>query len=143
MKVKIKILGLILLFLVSCRERTNIFDPGTDDFIPPPPISLAWPTHAIYDSYGYLIGIRFQVDFAEDFEKTLIIHNELYQDISMRVAFDVTVEQGDCVYIQDVYANYALGTYCLKIFFGGVPIGCCPLSIISEGGSMIVKGIPE
>lgn len=142
MKVQIKILGLILLFLISCRERNNMFDVGSDGFIPPPPIDNTWVSALYYDpSSGYLIGVQIQIDFAEAFEKDLVISHEFYQDISIRTEFNADITTGTTSYAVEIYGPYEVGGYRLKIYFGGMPIGSCPFSIVGETGRLIVEGI--
>lgn len=111
------------------------------NFVPPPPIALAWPTEAFYDTTGQLIGIRIQIDFADEFEKNLILTHMFYQDISLRTEFDLEVNTGTISYAVEIYGPYQVGDYCLKIYFGEMPIGSCPFSIVSETGRLIVEGV--
>jgi hypothetical protein len=118
------LLGLV--FVCSCRERDNMFDVGSDDFIPPPPIF--WHDSLVTGLYGgvdsTLIGFRFHVKFADEFERTLIIHNELYYTDSLLFdQFDEVVGQGSIDYIHEVYGDIEEGPYYFRMFFGGLPIG--------------------
>jgi hypothetical protein len=71
-----------------------------------------------------LIGVRFIVEFSDPFEKTLIIHNELYyEDTTLFAQFDETVGQGSMHFIHDVYGDFNEGAYYFRMFFGGLPIG--------------------
>lgn len=120
------LLLIYMLVAFSCRERDNIFDMGSDEFIPPPPIfwhdSLVTGIYHAVDST--LIGFRFKMEFADEFQRTLIIHNELYYtDTILFVQFDEIVGQGNIRYVHDVYDDINEGPYYLRIFFGGLPIG--------------------
>ena len=64
-----------------------------------------------------------------------------YQDISLRTEFDLEVNTGITRYAVDIYGPYEVGDYCLKIYFGGMPIGSYPFSIVSETGRLIVEGV--
>lgn len=115
-----------LLLLISCRERNNMFDFGSDDFAPPPPIF--WHDSLVTGIYGgadsTLVGVRFNVEFADEFEKTLIIHSELYYgDTSLFAQFNETVGQGSMRFVHDVYGDINEGAYYFRMFFGGLPIG--------------------
>lgn len=125
MKVRLYLLLVLLIAVTTCRERNNMFDVGSDDFVPPPPIY--WHDSLItglYNQEDTLIGVRFKVEFADEFERTLVIHNELYYTDSILFAiFDATVGQGNIHYIHDVYGSFQEGAYFFRIFFGGLPIG--------------------
>ena len=110
-------------------------------FVLPPPIALAWSKEAFYDTTGQLIGIRIQIDFADEFEKNLILTHMFYQDISMRTEFDLEVNTGITHYVVDIYGPYEVGDYCLKIYFGGMPIGSCLFSVVADTGRLIVEGV--
>lgn len=143
MKLNFKIVGLLALLLISCRERNNMFDTGSSSFIPPPAIFDARATMAYYNSQGYLIGIKFEINFVAEFEKVTILHNTLYEltDSSRieMVSFDVTMKQGDLYYTEDVYAGYDVGLYYLTIYFGGIPIGAATFAIVAEDNSLVIK----
>lgn len=118
------LLGFIFVF--SCRERNNMFDAGSDDFVPPPP--LFWHDSLVTGIYGgpdsTLNGFRFDVRFADEFERTLSLHNELYYtDTFLFEQFDVMVGQGSNGYIHEVYGDIDEGPYFFRMYFGGLPIG--------------------
>ncbi|MGB3341195.1 MAG: hypothetical protein WBB37_06910 [bacterium] len=147
MKPYIKFLGLFLFFSISCHERNNMFDPGSDDFTPPPAIIQAKADTAYWNPQGYLIGVNFDVYFIEDFEKETVLHNVLYvfedtNKIEM-TGFNITLNQGDYFYTQDVYANYDIGIFGLIIYFGGVPIGAATFAIVDDNGAMVIQPIEE
>lgn len=147
MKLYLKMIGLILLIFVSCRERSNMFDSGSSDFTPPPAVFQAEADTAYWNSQGYLIGVKFDVYFIEDFEKETVLHNVLYvfEDSSKieMTSFDIALNQGDHFYTQDVYANYDIGLFCLIVYFGGIPIGAATFAIVDEDGTMVIKPVEE
>jgi hypothetical protein len=117
-----------------------MFDVGSDDFIPPPPIfwhdSLV---SGLYNQEDTLIGVRFRVEFADEFERTLIIHNELhYTDSILFTTFDVTVGQGSKQYINDVYGSFYEGPYYFRIYFGGLPIGYVAFLVQSSDRTILI-----
>lgn len=145
MKLDLKMLSLLLLILISCRERDNMFDVGSSDFIPPPAIFSAVADSAIYNQQVILIGIHFTVSFIEEFEKEAVLHNVLYEFVDSTkiemTSFDITMNYGDRSYDRDVYAGYDIGLYCLTIYFGGIPIGAATFAIVDEGGAMVIKPV--
>ena len=147
MKSSFKILGLLVLMLVSCRERNNMFDPGSSDFTPPPAIFSALADSAIYNEQWILIGVHFTVNFVEAFEKETILHNVLYEFVdSLKTeitSFDVRMDYGDRIYDRDVYATYDIGLFCLTIYFGGIPIGAATFAIVDDGGAMVIRLVEE
>lgn len=138
---RLLILGLLVLALFQCRERDNMFDMGSDDFVPPPPIfwhdSLVTGIYHAVDST--LIGFRFRVEFADEFERTLIIHNELYYtDTILYEDFDETVGQGGIRFIHDTYGEINEGPYYLRLFFGGLPIGYVAFLVRGNARSIVI-----
>jgi hypothetical protein len=117
-----------------------MFDVGADNFVAPPPVSLDYPYYItpLYGIDSLLNGIRFKIDFTETFQKTLLIHNELYRDTVFITEFNKTVYVGDSMYTHDVYANYAVGLHSLKIYFGGVPIGAALFIVVSSDNRLCV-----
>lgn len=138
---------LLLLIFASCRERDNMFDPGSQDFTPPPAIIQAVADTAYWNSQGYLVGINFDVYFIENFEKETDLHNVLYvfEDTNkIEIAnFDITLNQGDHFYSHDVYANYDIGIFGLIIYFGEIPIGAATFAIVDQNGVMIIEPLKE
>ena len=147
MKSSFKILGLLVLMLVSCRERNNMFDPGSSDFTPPPAIFSALADSAIYNEQWILIGVHFTVNFVEAFEKETILHNVHYEFVdSLKTeitSFDVRMDYGDRIYDRDVYATYDIGLFCLTIYFGGIPIGAATFAIVDDGDAMVIRLVEE
>jgi hypothetical protein len=135
------LLGFCMLVVFSCRERNNMFDMGSDGFMPPPPIfwhdSLVTGIYHAIDST--LIGFRFRVEFADEFERTLLIHNELfYTDSLLFDQFDEMVGQGSMRYVHDVYDDINEGPYYLRMFFGGLPIGYVAFLVMGSNYSITI-----
>ena len=147
MKSYYPIILLLLLTVTSCRERDNMFDPGSSDFTPPPAIFSALADSAIYNEQWILIGIHFTVNFVEEFEKETILHNVLYEIVDSvkteMTSFDVRMDHGDRTYDRDVYASYDIGLFCLTIYFGGIPIGAATFAIVDNGNALIIKPVEE
>jgi len=139
----------VIFCLLSCRERTNQFDICDDDFVspPPPPIGLAWVTQGYYDpNTGYLVGVQIEVDFVEEFERTLSITHIFYQDISERLHEDFAIKNGTTSYTIDIiYASghFPIGSYCLKIYFAEIAIGACPFSVVAKDNHLVIEGVSE
>jgi hypothetical protein len=138
---------MLLLLLAGCRERDNMFDPGCDDFTPPPAIFSALADSAIYNEQWILIGVHFTVNFVEEFEKETILHNILYEFVDSvkteMTSFDVRMNYGDRIYDRDVYATYDIGLFCLTVYFGGIPIGAATFAIVDDNGARVIKPIAE
>ena len=64
-----------------------------------------------------------------------------YQDISLRTEFDLEVNTGTTSYAVEIYGPYQVGDYCLKIYFGGMPIGSCLFSVVADTSRLIVEGV--
>ena len=145
MKSYIKFIGLLLFFLISCRERDNMFDPGNSDYTPPPAIFQAIADSAIYNQQVILIGVHFTVNFVEEFETETILHNVLYEYVDSvkieKTSFDIRMNHGDRTYDQDVYASYDIGIFCLTIYFGETPIGAATFAIVDQNGAMVIREV--
>jgi len=73
------LLLLSMLLFIACRERANQFDPGSEDFTTPPPFWYAAPIGGWYSQQGYLVGVRIEANFSDEFTRSLDIMNILYQ----------------------------------------------------------------
>lgn len=133
MKPMIKIVILLMLFLLSCRERNSIFDPGNENFDTPPSLWYATISGVHYNNYGNIIGIDFEVCFTKEFDSKLILLHEIYRDNIVFTSTDKVVDPGTKLYTYSVFADYTIGSYCLEISFGGIPIGAVPFSIVPGG----------
>src|SRR4030042_3579907 len=139
---KLLLMMVFLLLLLSCRERNNIFDIGSDGFTYPPHIWLAWATGGWYDPYGYLVGVRIEVDFTDKFEKSLPLWHEFYCEKNLMTEFEFVMENGKNVYYVDVFGPYVVGFYDLKIYFGDIPIGACKFEVVPFNSRTTLKGSP-
>ncbi|MGB3477723.1 MAG: hypothetical protein WBB67_01025 [bacterium] len=135
------LLPLIIFCIVSCRERTNVFDILDEDFMAPPHIWDTWVSGVYYDPYGYLVGVRMQIDFTDRFEKALPLYNEFYQDVSLRTEVQVDAGIGTITYSVEIFGPYEVGDYCLKIYFGEMPIGACRFDVISDDGRLTIQNV--
>jgi hypothetical protein len=136
MKRLIYILPTIILCLVTCRERTNLFDIHDEDFTAPPHIWAAWVSGVYYDIYGNLCGVRMQIDFTDRFEKDLPLYHEFYEGTSLRTEIEFTGQLGTIAYAVEVFGPYGVGDYYLKIFFGEIPIGACYFRVVLNDGRL-------
>ncbi len=137
------ILSLIfLLLLLSCRERNNIYDIGSDGFTYPPHIWVAWPIGGWYDSLGYLVGVRVEVNFTDNFEKSLPLWHEFYYENNLLTEFEFIVRSGNDTYYVDIFGPYVIGFYDLKIYFGDCPIGACKFEVTPFNDRTTLYGMP-
>jgi hypothetical protein len=147
MKYVIKFIFILIAFFLSCRERANMFDTGASDFIPPPAIFQAIADSAIYNQQMILIGVHFTINFIEEFEKEIDLHNVLYEFVDEDkieiTSFDITMNQGDTSYDRAVYALLDIGLYCLTVYFGGVPIGAATFAITDHEGVYCLQAIED
>jgi len=133
------LLALVASWISGCHERTNVFDILDEDFKTPPHIWLAYASGAYYDTLGYLIGVHIDINFTDDFEKTLPLYHEFYQDVSLRLEIDYDAPVGTNSYYVEIFGPYEVGEYCLKIYFGNIPIGACLFQVVSEGDRLKIK----
>ena len=140
----LRILSFVIMLLVACRERNSLFDPQSDSFTSPPPVFLAYPIGGWYTNTGYLVGIRMQVDFAEQFSRSLPIGNIMYQYDVQLASEGVTVPTGNASYTVDLISQSILdiGEYCIKIYFAEIAIGSCPFDVVEDTtGRLMIEGV--
>jgi hypothetical protein len=133
------IMAIIILCVVSCRERTNVFDINSEDFMAPPHIWDTWVSYAYYDIYGQLCGVRMEIDFTDRFGKDLPLYHEFYEGTSLRTEVEFIAEYGTLAYYVEIYGPYQVGDYYLKIFFGEIPIGACAFRVVSDNGVLKIQ----
>jgi hypothetical protein len=143
MKKYLYILPIIILCLVTCRERTNIYDICDEDFVAPPHIWAAWVSVVYYNANGLLCGVRMQIDFTDPFEKNLPIYHQFYEGTSLRTEIEYTANTGTKVYSVEIFGPYTVGEYYLKIFFGEIPIGACYFEVIDNDGVLEIENISQ
>lgn len=139
MKTKILFIAYMALLMVSCRERTNIFDIGNDNFTTPPH-SDAWVDGYYIDPNGYLVGVRIQIEFTDPFERTLPLYFEFYQDISRVLDFEEEFAAQTTVCYENIFGPYEVGWYSLRYSFGGIPLGAALFEVVESDGILRVKG---
>jgi hypothetical protein len=130
-------------FSLSCRERTNIFDIGADDFVSPPHLGQLEIDSTYYDPHdSTLIGIKFIVPCTEPFQRTLpLVHRLYYSDTIMLLEHTADVPEGTILYSIYVFGPYELGEYSLRHYFGEMPIGAGFFRVVDWPGRLIVEGV--
>ena len=134
-----------IIMLISCHERSNIFDIGADDFVPPPHITQLFLNRLYYDAQdSILVGIRFLLPCTEAFERTLpITHRLYYSDTVMLVEHTEEVPLGTWAFYVEIFGPYQVGMYSLRHYFGGLPIGAGFFGVIEGADGMTVEGVEE
>jgi hypothetical protein len=130
-------LFLLLLLCIACRERTNIFDVESGDFEPLPPI-VGYSIVGAYNSYGYLIGVNFEVRFKEPCSYSATITHILYtyhDDIEVASAHK-NLSPGHESYTVNLIAESVMGPghYYIEVYFGEFNIGYCVFEVVDTGG---------
>lgn len=133
-------LFLLLLCVITCRERTNLFDPGNENFTAPPPFWYAMPTAGWYTQQGYLIGIQLEVNFVDQFSRSLPIENIMYQGISELASAGIAVPLGASSYEVDLISSSIMdvGDYSVEIYFGEIAIGSCLFSVVEDTANRLI-----
>ena len=137
------IVPIIMLCMITCRERTSLFDIQDEDFIAPPHVWDTWVSYVYYDVYGQLCGVRMQIDFTDRFEKDLPLYHEFYQGTSLRTEIESTAELGILAYSVEVFGPYEVGDYYLKIYFGEIPISACYFRVILSDGQLEIENTSQ
>lgn len=143
MKRVLYILPFIILCLVTCRERTSLFDIQDEDFIAPPHIWDTWVSEVYYDIYGQLCGVRMQIDYTDRFATDLPVYHEFYQGTSLRTEIEFIIEIGTLAYSVEVFGQYEVGNYYLKLFYGEIPIGACYFRVVLDNGRLEIQNVSQ
>lgn len=135
----------MLFAAMSCHERINPYDPGSEEFNTPPPIHMAYPIGGWYNQYGYLVGVRIQVDFTDAFPASMLILNVLTSETSVLARESIPVGGGLDNYYVDLISDSAMppGDYHVIFYWSDVSIGSCPFSVIDEGGNYLIQNVTE
>lgn len=148
MSLRIKLLLVLTIFSLACRERTNLFDPGNENFTTPPPvyginIVGVWLT----DPGNYLVGFRFHVVFREASSSSLPIKNIMYRDSYELARATVTLHEGYDSYHVDLYSETILDVgdhIFLELYFGEIAIGEIDFELVADGnGQFFIRGVAE
>lgn len=136
---------ILLLAGLSCHERDNLYDPGSDNFTTPPPIYQAYPIGGWYNQYGYLIGVRMQVAFVDEFLVSTSILNVLTSSTSVMASESVVVLGGQDSYIVDLISDSTMpaGDYLVIFYWSDLSIGSCYFSVAQKNGDYVIYNIEE
>lgn len=136
---------MILLVLVSCRERINPYDPGGENFTTPPPIYFAYPTLGWYNSSGYLVGVRIQVDFTDAFAASLSILNVLNRGNEELARASVPVGSGMDSYQVDLISESVMdnGDYLVVFYWSDMSIGNCLFRVMEVNNSSVIRNVTD
>ncbi|UCD05779.1 MAG: hypothetical protein JSV98_00630 [candidate division WOR-3 bacterium] len=140
-----KLLFVLLLLIVGCRERINPYDPGGDDFMAPPPIYFSRPILGWYDNNGYLIGVRMQVDFVDAFPRSFEIRNVLFRGTEELARDSIPVGAGMDSFVVDLIGNTIMdtGEYLVIHYWDEFSIGSCLFYINFNDGAYFIRNVSE
>ncbi|MGB7054957.1 MAG: hypothetical protein WBE28_06535 [bacterium] len=141
-----KIAVLIMLLAgMSCRERINPYDPGNEHFATPPPIYFAYPTLGWYNSSGYLVGVRIQVDFVDAFPASLSILNVLNRGTEELARASIPVGSGLDSYEIDLISESVMdnGDYLAVFYWSDVSIGSCLFMVMEVNNNFVIRNVTE
>lgn len=130
---------------MSCRERINPYDPGSENFATPPPIYFAYPTLGWYNSSGYLVGVRIQVDFVDAFPASLSILNVLNRGIEELARASIPVGSGLDSYEIDLISESVMdnGDYLAVFYWSDVSIGSCLFRVMEVNNNFVIRNVTE
>lgn len=136
---------IMLLAVMSCRERINPYDPGSENFATPPPIYFAYPTLGWYNSSGYLVGVRIQVDFVDAFPASLSILNVLNRGIEELARASIPVGSGLDSYEIDLISESVMdnGDYLAVFYWSDVSIGSCLFRVMEVNNNFVIRNVTE
>ena len=138
-------LFLVLLAMLSCRDRINPYDPGSENFAAPPPVYFAYPTLGWYNAYGYLIGIRIQVDFTDAFPASLSMLNVLYRGTEELARATVPVGSGLDSYEVDLISDTIMdnGDYLVIFYWSDISIGSCLFRVQEIDNRFVIRNVTQ
>lgn len=139
------IILIVLITILSCRDRINPYDPGSENFATPPPIYFAYPTLGWYNTSGYLIGIRIQVDFTDVFPASLSILNVLNRGTEELARATVPVGRGLDSYEVDLITDSVMdnGDYLVVFYWSDMSIGSCLFRVMEVDGNFVIHNVTE
>jgi hypothetical protein len=142
---RLKLLLVLFLLAIGCRERVNPYDPGGDNFATPPPIYSSRPILGWYNSSGYLIGVRMQVDFTESFSSSFEIMNVLYRGVEELARDSIPVGSGMDSYIVDLISDTVMdsGEYLVIYYWDEFSIGSGIFYIDFDDGIHLIRDVSE
>ncbi|KPL14914.1 hypothetical protein AMJ74_02505 [candidate division WOR_3 bacterium SM1_77] len=136
---------MMLLASLSCRERINPYDPGSEYFATPPPIYFAYPTLGWYNASGYLVGVRIQVDFIDAFPASLSILNVLKRGTEELARESIPVGSGLDSYEIDLISESVMdnGDYLVIFYWSDVSIGSCLFRVMEVNNNFVICNVTE
>jgi hypothetical protein len=136
---------MMLLASLSCRERINPYDPGSEYFATPPPIYFAYPTLGWYNASGYLVGVRIQVDFINAFPASLSILNVLKRGTEELARESIPVGSGLDSYEIDLISESVMdnGDYLVIFYWSDVSIGSCLFRVMEVNNNFVIRNVTE
>ena len=139
------VIFLILMTILACRERINPYDPGSEVFATPPPVYFAYPTLGWYNSSGYLIGVRIQVDFTDAFPASLSILNILNRGTEELARATVPVGSGLDSYEVDLITDTVMGNgdYLVVFYWSDISIGSCLFRVMEVSSNFVIRNVTE
>ena len=139
------VIFIVFLAILSCHDRINPYDPGSENFVTPPPIHFAYPTLGWYDASGYLIGIRIQVDFTNAFEASLSILNVLNRGTEELARETVPVRSGVDSYEVDLITDTVMGNgdYLVVFYWSDISIGSCLFRVMEVDNNFVIRNVAE
>ena len=138
-------ISLMVFAALSCHERINPYDPGSEEFTTPQPIRLAYPVGGWYNQSGYLIGVRIQVDFTDGFLATMSIVNVLTSETSVLARESISMHVGQESYSVDLIGDSVMppADYLVIFYWSDVSIGSCLFGVVEEGGNYLIQNVTE
>jgi hypothetical protein len=143
--VRKSVILIILITILSCRDRINPYDPGSENFATPPPIHFAYPTLGWYNASGYLIGIRIQVDFTDAFAASLSILNVLNRGTEELARATIPVSSGLDSYEVDLITDSVMGNgdYLVVFYWSDISIGSCLFRVMEVNNNFVIRNVTE
>jgi hypothetical protein len=134
-----------LLAALSCHERINPYDPGSEEFTIPPAIRYAYPSVGWYNQYGYLVGVGMQVHFVDGFQASMSILNVLTSETTVLAREDIHVQAGQEAYYVDLIGDSPMppGEYLVIFYWSDISIGSCLFGVMEENGSCVIRNVTE
>jgi len=135
----------VLLIALSCHERINPYDPGSENFTTPPPLYNAYPVLGWYNQSGYLIGVRVQVDFVGAFPASLSILNVLSHGTEELARETIPVSSGLDSYEVDLISDTVMdaGDYLVVLYWSELSIGSCLFRVLQSSDTWMIYNVAE
>ena len=138
-------MSVLLFTALSCHERINPYDPGSEEFTTPPPIRLAYPVAGWYNQYGYLVGVRMQVIFTDGFLAAMSILNVLTSETTVLARESIPMHVDQDAYYVDLISDSTMppGDYLVIIYWSDISIGSCLFGVTETNGTYVIRNVAE